>query len=319
MSADLTLIMPTRDRAELVGRSLEHYRSSGLEATIVVADGSEEADQTAATAAACEAAGGGLDVRHIRPGGSFVERVSAALEAADSPFVALVGDDDFFVPGALAEATELLAEEDSLAAVTGRALTLVPQTAEPADPLKFRTVNWPQEAYLGETPEQRLRAYRGATSTFYVVRRRQAAARAFASMAESGFTVENDVVFMEQFDATFILLAGSIAMLDRLLLVRSGSNEAAGARAGRRSAFQRISGPGWSARVRQLRGLVAESVPPQEAQLYVRELVGRDLVVRLTRELEARPTPPRQGQLQLAPEDLRTLDPIVAAMAGERR
>lgn len=312
MLSDLTLVMPTRDRPAMVQRSLGYYAAQELASPVIVADGSSRPAASRRIATVCADQEDDLSVSHLAaPAETFVERVLAAVKEARTEFVAIIGDDDFFVPAGLTAALAVL-RESATTAVAGRALSfVVSRTTPPA--LSYRA--YPQQAFLGPTPVRRLRGFLSQATTFYAVRRREQTEAIFDKLASLQFDDLRDRTFLEHFDTSLLLLGGEVAYVDRLLLVREG-RAPGGARTSQPSFsyFDMIAHPHWHQRVDELRGLLAEQIPEHEAERYVRTLLGHHAARGLGGEFGIAMETPRRDPVVLTANDLVELTPITRAV-----
>jgi glycosyltransferase domain-containing protein len=112
--SDLTLVMPTYNRQRYALRNMHYWSGSGV--VMHVLDGSQDAlrpDQLKL-----------LDSNinyHHRPV-SMYQRLQKAIDLVETRFVALIGDDEFFIPSALVSCIDELQRKTELVACMGRCL-----------------------------------------------------------------------------------------------------------------------------------------------------------------------------------------------------
>src|SRR5262245_32288545 len=106
---DLTVVLPTYNRVELLRRALDHYASQRLAARFIVADSSSE-PHLAANKAVIEALRPRLAVEHIVYPSDIVQIVKMrdAVYRVATPYVVMAADDDFFTVAGLERAVEFL-------------------------------------------------------------------------------------------------------------------------------------------------------------------------------------------------------------------
>lgn len=95
---DLTIVVPTLGRPELLVRLIRYYDSLGFKGKIVIGDGSTLADYERANQALRPYADR-VHIQHLHlPGSSVSDAVHMANAHIDTKYACLVGDDDFIVP-----------------------------------------------------------------------------------------------------------------------------------------------------------------------------------------------------------------------------
>ncbi|KZD12205.1 TIGR00180 family glycosyltransferase [Oceanibaculum pacificum] len=127
---DLTLILPTYNRAHFLARFFDYARASGFDMPILVADGSE-APGAEANAAIIARHAEGLTVRHQRYDSSVTPglRVGMALMTLETTYCLMCADDDFVFPSKVREAVACLEADPDAVACGGPMIVF---TANPA-------------------------------------------------------------------------------------------------------------------------------------------------------------------------------------------
>ena len=110
----LTLVIPTFNRQNFVLRTIAYWAGKGP--NVIVVDGSPSSiDQIELDKIPS-------NVRYIfEPSGIF-DRLRTALDHVDTEFVALLADDEFFIPSALSNCLDQLIRDSELVACCGRSL-----------------------------------------------------------------------------------------------------------------------------------------------------------------------------------------------------
>ena len=122
-SPRVAILIPTMNRPGFVLRQLTYYAQTGRH-TVYVGDSSRqaEADRLAEGIASLS---GRLRVVHLLlPGVNDFGAVLALCRAATEPYVAVIGDDDFFIPAALDQCAGFLDGHPDYASAHGKAVLL---------------------------------------------------------------------------------------------------------------------------------------------------------------------------------------------------
>lgn len=114
----LTLIVPTYERQEFVRRLIHYWADKGP--YIIVLDGSHRPIESKV------AARFGPKVRYIHGPASIYKRLERALDLIETEFVALAGDDEFYIPSAVEACITELERDEALVACCGRAVGFTP-------------------------------------------------------------------------------------------------------------------------------------------------------------------------------------------------
>lgn len=116
---NLTIIIPTLGRMDLLVRLIDYYHSVKFKGRIVIGDGSVLADYERAN----KALGPYMkyiQIRHLYlPNSSVSDAVYAANEYIETDYVCLVGDDDFIVPSTAANCIRFLESNEEYVAAHG--------------------------------------------------------------------------------------------------------------------------------------------------------------------------------------------------------
>jgi glycosyltransferase domain-containing protein len=115
----LTIVMPTRNRSSLLSAQLQFFSKCGVSHQIIVAD-SSDAEQAAAVRAACSGIAEHLPFESDL---LLADKVAEVLRTVQTSHVALVSDDDIYLPHAIDAAFAHLRANPDCVAAHGYALT----------------------------------------------------------------------------------------------------------------------------------------------------------------------------------------------------
>jgi glycosyltransferase domain-containing protein len=114
-NADLTVIVPTRNRTRHLRAQLKFFKNCRLAYPIIVADSGDHSD-VAAVHLACAGIAFHMQLKpHLR----LVEKLAAVLASIETPFVVVTPDDDVALPHGIKAALEHLRREPSYVAAHG--------------------------------------------------------------------------------------------------------------------------------------------------------------------------------------------------------
>ncbi len=119
MTSRVTLVIPTRNRRELLRRQLGYYRQVGFAGDILVADSTEQAGFQVTSHCVSEFSGY-LSVRHYHlPELSFAGAIRGLTREVRTPYVAVIPDDDFLIPSGIVQCADFLDSDDGYIAAHG--------------------------------------------------------------------------------------------------------------------------------------------------------------------------------------------------------
>ena len=116
----LTIVIATRNRPCLCAALVRFLRGQGVEHRIIVADSSDAAER-AVLQSACGAA---AEILSFAPDIYLMDKLAAAIEATQTPFVALLPDDDIPLPHAMERCLAHLVAHPEATAAQGYVLDL---------------------------------------------------------------------------------------------------------------------------------------------------------------------------------------------------
>lgn len=118
-SSDITIIVPTFNRADFLARLLAYYAQVQFQGHILIGDASDH-EQAALVRKTAEEYQDGLKVHyHHLPGISIAQTVFLLNSFIQTPFVALIGDDDFLVVKGLCQCVDFLNNHPDYIAANG--------------------------------------------------------------------------------------------------------------------------------------------------------------------------------------------------------
>lgn len=210
--ADLTIIVPyLPSRERFLETLLSHFALSQITCPVILtvnSDAPREAEVERIVAAHPD-----LNVRVLYHPMAvhFVDRLIACARAATTSYVLVHSDDDFVVPGALADCVDFLDAHHDYVACEGRSFFYSIKGAELV-PQAQRFLSREEEHGVRRVLEH-CRRY---TNTFHAVTRRQAFITANAqTMAHT-----QQVIFWQYLSSCWLIALGKLKVLDRLYYMR---------------------------------------------------------------------------------------------------
>jgi len=212
--ARLTLVIPTYNRQFFALRAMRYW-SDRQGAIVHVIDGSEESLPSE------KLTGLGANINYHHWPVSMAERISKIRSYITTPYVALMGDDEFYLPSGLRDCISVLDNDNELVAAIGRAVAFTP-----VDGRLFADLCYPEQAnhqLVQETAAERMLFHFSnyTPSTIYSVVRTGAWKQAFESMARKEFPVLGQIEL--QFELSISCLGKSI-VTPSLMWFRSNEN-----------------------------------------------------------------------------------------------
>ena len=178
----LTVVIPTYDRRRLLMRALRYW--AGLPVRVIVMDGSPDA------LAPSDLPSIHNRIAYVHAPISIIKRMAQAGDMVETPFVTLIGDDEFHLYSGLAGSVAELQQDPGLVACMGRAVGF--NLLEDGR-LGGRQVyaDFAGRQIFGDTPAARMVQHfaRYAPSTIYSVQRVTAWRQAYAAPLEREFPI----------------------------------------------------------------------------------------------------------------------------------
>ena len=124
----LTLLITTKNRSAMLGRVLRYYRDVGLPYRLLISDASDEASERRQTERWLRESEGRLRIGYYQESTDLIQSLDALLARVTTPLVLIAGDDDFFVPSALARCARFLMEHPDYNSACGDILSIYTHT-----------------------------------------------------------------------------------------------------------------------------------------------------------------------------------------------
>jgi glycosyltransferase domain-containing protein len=218
---NLTIIIPTLGRAELLVRLIGYYHSVGFKGKIVIGDGSSVADYEKASAA-LRPYRDYMMIRHLHlPDSSVSDAIHVANSHADTEYVCLVGDDDFVVPKTAAACIRFLETHTDYVAAHGLGVLVGAEDGSP-QVVEYAQV-YPQTIREETSAKNRLSAHLNNYSvSLFSVHRADTWRRMFsaANDASDGTRCEDKTFSAELLPCCLSVSLGKIGQVEGLYLVR---------------------------------------------------------------------------------------------------
>jgi len=218
---NLTIIIPTLGRTELLVRLISYYHSVGFKGKIVIGDGSALADYEKASAA-LRPYRDHLRICHLHlPDSSVSDAVHAANRYADTEYVCLVGDDDFIVPRTAAACIRFLETHTDYVAAHGLGVLVGSEGGRP-QAVEYAHF-YPQTIREENSAKDRLSAHLNNYSvSLFSVHRTDTWRRMFsaANDASGGTRCEDKTFSAELLPCCLSVSLGKIGQVEGLYLVR---------------------------------------------------------------------------------------------------
>lgn len=208
--ADITIIIPTKNRLHYIKRVLEYYGRIGWMGPIIVGDSSDPGQKLILPP-------GGRDIMLFHDPALGVDAmVRRLLDFVHTPYVMYHGDDDFGIPAGINAAVRFLKSHADYAACSGRAVA-----RNDKEVWQYHLAHLEQD-----DPIARLEAHAHSFQTSaFSVHPTVRLAQSYRFIPETGQAPVEEVEFMP---SIFTVAAGKIGMVPELFLVREfGPNRGA--------------------------------------------------------------------------------------------
>lgn len=216
----VSLLVPTKNRSSFVHRLLGYYEQAGFAGEIVVGDSSDD-EHYERTREVVETLEGSLDVQHHRlPHLGVGPCLTHLARVSTKPFAAVLPDDDFLVPQALAECVSFLKAHAGYAAAHGEAITVILDSNAISGNV-VHCSHYQQPNLEQDTASERLGAHlRDYRVSLFSVHRRDT----WLAMTEHSARIEDVTFAAEVLPCCHSVLHGKIRSLAGLYLVRQSHN-----------------------------------------------------------------------------------------------
>lgn len=269
----LTIVIPTLNRPSFLLRLLRYYAKQGLDYQIVVADSSQLDKQIPLlTIEALVKEGLNLEYRQISNDILYVEKLLGVLSDVKTKYVALGADDDFFVPGTLADAIAFLNAHPEYSAFHGKAVAFSVHEASRTNKI-VSTIKYPQRGVEGPTGVERLiDSMSNYTTTWYSVHRTDLLYSNLKMISD----VTDDYLLLEMALSNLDVIQGRIKKTNRLFMARQ--RDAHKDYTIPTTTFDWMISPGWSDQFNRIRSCLAaqlikqDRIEGQDASFVVRDV-----------------------------------------------
>lgn len=218
-SPAVTIIVPTKNRSDFVERLVKYYESVRYPYSLIIADSSEPGhfEKTGKLIATLK---NKLELVHLNCVGLNVQRAVFHSEpSVNTPYFAIVADDDFLIPNAVQKAASFLENHPEYSAANGKALLIGVGGDHTFGPVSLCS------PYLlctveQETAAQRLRDYFLPSPRLVVF-----SVQRTANLKKVWFPFEGDKqggIFDELVPSSILVMLGKVKTIDHLYLVREG-------------------------------------------------------------------------------------------------
>ncbi len=130
MNKLLTIVIPTKNRPKLLGRSLSYYEKINMPTELIIADSSDNL-QAQETKKLCNIFSSKLNINyfHVSPDTEPSLKTFMAVDMVNTPYVLWVGDDDFLLASTIKDILSKMEGDKSIAGAFGNrvAITQVSQ------------------------------------------------------------------------------------------------------------------------------------------------------------------------------------------------
>ncbi len=270
-AADVTVIVPTLNRARFVSKMLQVFEELGFQGHVLIGDSSvpEQVQQTAQAVS---------QIRNFRvihrtfPGKKVFECIAELIPFIETPYTVWMCDDDMLIPRTLESCARFLEQHPDYSAVGGVAIALEldpDQLTQALAASRYR-VDAIEDDWASDRLRRLLADY---TVTGYALSRTEQFVKRFHPSVHEGLT---DVTFgTELLPSWMHVVQGKVAMLGQLFVVRL--------KHGRHylfpDAFDWITNSGWGRSYEIVRDCLAQEIAARdrcsldEAQTVVKQAI----------------------------------------------
>jgi glycosyltransferase domain-containing protein len=211
---NLTLVMPTYQRQEYALRNMRYWSNTGV--TLRVLDGSD----TPIENRLLDSFGDNVIYKHDSR--SLYERIEGVLSEVDTKYIALIGDDEFYIISAVESCINELEQDDSIVACCGCCIGFdVDKNAGKAYgwlPYGYRNIGYNETMH--DSPEERL----GGHMQNYIPTLLYGITRSHPWKAAFKIVTERKFIFFAAWELQFemyISFSGKAKVLKELMWLRS--------------------------------------------------------------------------------------------------
>ncbi len=223
-SRDLTLVIPTFNRSDLLARLLKHLANCHWKSPIIVAD-SSDVETTARNKAAIGRYRTVLGIKHV----CFPSYTSPGLKLAhtvsqvESEYVVLCADDDIIVPATVNECVTFLSRSPEYSLCHGVFLSYLHKiTADGSTKILMTSDNISDSIEQDSASGRLMAQYHRYATTFYGVRRTALLNEILTRTCECLPGPFGNGCLLEVFEASLVVINGKVKRLPYLYCVRKG-------------------------------------------------------------------------------------------------
>ncbi len=246
----ISIIIPTYKRSQFLKRLLSYYQSQSCPYPIIVADSSPEPHKSENESIVDSVMHSlHIDYKHYDSTINFYTKVSLALEVSNSKYTVICADDDFIIPGAIAECVKWLDANPDYSVVHGRSLRVEYKNHD-----KIPYFNYNQRTLNNQDSVLRFKEhFANYTTTFYSVHKRLDHIYNFC-LTEN----VSDDRFGELLLSGLSVIQGKTMCLDTLYMVRQ--SHSGGANRNNLNWFQLLTSNNYSEKYTKFRDCLAQEL-----------------------------------------------------------
>jgi glycosyltransferase domain-containing protein len=216
----ISILLPTYNRPDFLTRLLNYYANFGIDHHIIIADSSDSDKKISPTILeSLEARGLNFEYQYYPHTIIFFKKLLKAIERINTKYVVLAADDDFFVPGTLANAVQFLETSPDYSVCHGEAINFLVEGD--ANGMISSTERYNQRSFEQASGAERLLSgLKDYSTTWYSVHK----TNLFLENIKQSAELTNDYLFFELVLFSLDLIQGKVKKIDRLYMARQGSN-----------------------------------------------------------------------------------------------
>ena len=224
-----TIIIPTKNRPEFVERLLRYYSSVEKKCTILIADGSDEGyhermvgiiSQYSTDLTIDYLHKSVLDTAEEEDSVREIDsRILKSIERVKTPYIALSGDDDFFIPESIERGIIFLENNPSFELYHGQAIYFMVKNNGPYGSIE-QIGEYSQYSIINESAKDRCISFQlfNYASIWHSVFRTRTLKNSYITTHAQKL----DITFFEPFFSTLMIMQGKVFCDSSLSLVRQG-------------------------------------------------------------------------------------------------
>ena len=240
--SSVSFVIPTMNRARFLRQLVRYYHQQGVACPIYIGDSSGPEQQAVIKGALQEAPSLKAQYAYYSPDVALYSVMADLIKKVDTPYIALHGDDDFFVPRAVLKGVQFLEQHPDYSVVHGEAVLFAvnPDLSLNSGPAS----RYVQGAREESSAEERLCAHLSDYSTTAFSIHRTAQMRAnYEKTVAAGL----DVKMAEVITSALSMVQGKAKKLNQLFMVRRAhADQDSVKRSTRFDHIDWVLSPGWN-------------------------------------------------------------------------